>query len=82
MTLIGEFAAYREIAAGTLAIVPIDHALFTNIHARLLVKTGRPLPGQPRNCSAVFPCTCLCLRSKNEPGIPQFSNGWSSREFA
>lgn len=44
MTLIGEFAAYREIAAGTLAVVPIDHPLLTNIHARLLVKAGRPLP--------------------------------------
>ena len=44
MTLIGEFAAYREIASGSLAVVPIDHTLFRNIHARLLVKAGRPLP--------------------------------------
>ncbi|MDY7511246.1 LysR family transcriptional regulator [Ralstonia wenshanensis] len=44
MTLIGEFAAYREIAAGTLAVVPIDHPLFLSIQARLLVKIGRPLP--------------------------------------
>lgn len=44
MTLIGEFAAYREIESGSLAVVPIDHPLFTNVHARLLVKAGRPLP--------------------------------------
>jgi len=44
MTLIGEFAAYREIASGTLAVVPIDHPLFTGTQARLLVKAGRPLP--------------------------------------
>lgn len=44
ITLIGEFAAYREIASGSLAVVPIDHPLFRNIHARLLVKAGRPLP--------------------------------------
>jgi hypothetical protein len=45
MTLIGgEFAAYREIAAGTLTVVPIDHPLFKGTHARLLAKAGRPLP--------------------------------------
>ena len=44
MTLIGEFAAYREIAAGTLAVVPIDHPLFMGTQARLMVKAGRPLP--------------------------------------
>ncbi|SOZ68012.1 Regulatory protein, LysR:LysR, substrate-binding protein [Cupriavidus taiwanensis] len=44
MTLIGEFAAYREIAAGTLAVVPLEHPLFLGTQARLLVKAGRPLP--------------------------------------
>ncbi|WP_423199935.1 MULTISPECIES: LysR family transcriptional regulator [unclassified Cupriavidus] len=44
VTLIGEFAAYREIAAGDLAVVPIDHPLFRGTQARLLVKQGRPLP--------------------------------------
>jgi DNA-binding transcriptional LysR family regulator len=44
MTLIGEFAAYREIASGTLAVVPLDHPLFQSTQARLLVKAGRPLP--------------------------------------
>jgi DNA-binding transcriptional LysR family regulator len=43
VTLIGEFAAYREIAAGELAVVPIDHPLFRGIKARVLVKSGRPL---------------------------------------
>ena len=43
MTLIGEFAAYREIAAGELAIVRIDHPLFQGVKARLLVKSDRPL---------------------------------------
>jgi len=43
VTLIGEFAAYREIAAGDLRIVPIAHPLFQGTKARLLVKSGRPL---------------------------------------
>jgi DNA-binding transcriptional LysR family regulator len=42
-TLIGEFAARREIDAGELAVVPIDHPLFRGTHARVLVKAGRPL---------------------------------------
>jgi DNA-binding transcriptional LysR family regulator len=44
VTLIGQFAAYREVAAGSLATVPIDHPLFRGTQARLLVKAGRPLP--------------------------------------
>lgn len=44
ITLIGEFAAYREIAAGSLVTVPINHPLLRGTQARLLVKTGRPLP--------------------------------------
>ncbi|WP_176061329.1 LysR family transcriptional regulator [Paraburkholderia sp. BCC1876] len=43
VTLVGEFAAYREIAAGELTIVPIDHPLFRGAKARVLVKSGRPL---------------------------------------
>jgi DNA-binding transcriptional LysR family regulator len=43
VTLIGEFAARREIDAGELVVVPIDHALFRGTHARVLVKSGRPL---------------------------------------
>jgi DNA-binding transcriptional LysR family regulator len=43
VTLIGQFAAYREIAAGELCIVPIDHPLFQGTKARLLIKSGRPL---------------------------------------
>jgi DNA-binding transcriptional LysR family regulator len=43
VTLIGEFAAYREIAAGELAVVPIDHPLFQGAKARVLIKSGRPL---------------------------------------
>ena len=43
VTLIGEFAARREIDAGELAVVPIDHALFAGTQARILVKSGRPL---------------------------------------
>jgi len=42
-TLIGEFAARRELDAGELAVVPIDHPLFLGTQARLLVKAGRPL---------------------------------------
>ncbi|MGN6317112.1 LysR family transcriptional regulator [Trinickia sp.] len=43
VTLIGGFAAYREIAAGELTVVPIDHPLLLGTQARLLVKSGRPL---------------------------------------
>ena len=43
VTLIGEFAAYREIGSGELTIVPIDHPLFRGAKARLVVKSGRPL---------------------------------------
>lgn len=44
ITLIGQFAAYREVAAGTLATMPVNHPLFRGTQARLLVKAGRPLP--------------------------------------
>jgi DNA-binding transcriptional LysR family regulator len=47
MTLIGEFAAYREIASGELTAVPIAHPLFSGARARVLVKTGRPLAPGP-----------------------------------
>jgi DNA-binding transcriptional LysR family regulator len=43
VTLIGEFAARREIDAGELVVVPIDHVLFRGTQARILVKSGRPL---------------------------------------
>jgi DNA-binding transcriptional LysR family regulator len=43
VTLIGQFAAYREIASGNLSVVKVDHALFKGAKARLLVKAGRPL---------------------------------------
>ncbi|VVP93517.1 hypothetical protein PS918_03477 [Pseudomonas fluorescens] len=42
-SLLGEFAAYREIAQGSLAAIPIDHPLFLGVEAKLLVKSGRPL---------------------------------------
>jgi hypothetical protein len=42
-SLLGEFAAYREIANGSLAAVSIDHPLFLGVEAKLLVKSGRPL---------------------------------------
>ncbi|MBN3762972.1 LysR family transcriptional regulator [Burkholderia sp. Ac-20365] len=47
VTLIGEFAAQREVASGELTTVPVDHPLFQNTHARLLVKTSRPLTPGP-----------------------------------
>lgn len=43
VTLTGEFAAQREIDAGELVAVPLAHPLFRAPHARVLVKTGRPL---------------------------------------
>jgi DNA-binding transcriptional LysR family regulator len=48
IALVGEFAAQREVAAGELATVAIDHALFRGIHARVLVRAGRPLAAAPR----------------------------------
>ena len=47
MTLIGEFAAYRELASGELTTVPIAHQLFEGAQARVLVKTDRPLAPGP-----------------------------------
>jgi DNA-binding transcriptional LysR family regulator len=47
VTLIGEFAAYRELASGELTTVPIAHPLFESAQARVLVKTGRPLAAGP-----------------------------------
>ncbi|CAJ5324549.1 LysR family transcriptional regulator [Burkholderia pseudomallei] len=47
ITLIGAFAAYREIAAGELTTVPIAHPIFEGTHARLIVKSGRPLAPAP-----------------------------------
>jgi DNA-binding transcriptional LysR family regulator len=47
VALIGEFAAHREVAAGELAVVPIAHALLRGIHARVLVRAGRPLAAAP-----------------------------------
>nr|WP_218179001.1 LysR family transcriptional regulator [Pseudomonas gingeri] len=47
-SLLGEFAAYREIARGELAAVPIEHPLFLGIEAKLLVKSGRPLAAAPQ----------------------------------
>jgi DNA-binding transcriptional LysR family regulator len=39
-SLLGEVAAYREIAKGSLAAVAIDHPLFLGVEAKLLVKSG------------------------------------------
>lgn len=47
ITLIGEFAAYREVASGELTTIPIAHPLFESAQARVLVKTGRPLAPGP-----------------------------------
>ena len=47
VALVGEFAAQREVAAGELATVAIDHALFRAVHARVLVRAGRPLAAAP-----------------------------------
>lgn len=43
VTLIGAFAAYRELEAGKLVALPIAHPLLEAAKARLLVKAGRPL---------------------------------------
>ncbi|CAM2163863.1 hypothetical protein PSAC2689_120062 [Paraburkholderia sacchari] len=43
ITLIGEFAASRELQAEELVTVSIDHPLFPGTKARVLVKSGRPL---------------------------------------
>ena len=48
VALVGEFAAQREVEASELAVVAVDHALFRGIHARVLVRAGRPLAMAPR----------------------------------
>jgi DNA-binding transcriptional LysR family regulator len=47
VTLIGEFAAYRELANGELTTIPVAHPLFSGAQARVLVKTDRPLAPGP-----------------------------------
>jgi DNA-binding transcriptional LysR family regulator len=47
VTLIGEFAAYKELASGELTTIPIAHHLFEGAQARVLVKTDRPLAPGP-----------------------------------
>jgi DNA-binding transcriptional LysR family regulator len=48
ITLIGEFAAYREVASGQLMTVPIAHPLFESVQAKVLVKESRPLGQGPQ----------------------------------
>jgi len=48
ITLIGAFAAYRELASGEMKTVPIAHPLFENIRARVLLKASRPLAAGPQ----------------------------------
>ncbi|ATG21680.1 LysR family transcriptional regulator [Ralstonia pickettii] len=43
MTLIGAFAAYRELRSEELVTLPINHPLFKAAKARLLTKAGRTL---------------------------------------
>lgn len=43
ITLMGAFAAYRELESGELVTLPIAHPLFEAAKARVLVKDGRPL---------------------------------------
>lgn len=47
ITLIGKFAAYRELASDELTTIPIAHPLFENAQARVLVKADRPLAAGP-----------------------------------
>jgi DNA-binding transcriptional LysR family regulator len=47
VTLIGEFAARREVDSGELTTVPVDHPLLRSTHARLLVKASRSLTPGP-----------------------------------
>jgi DNA-binding transcriptional LysR family regulator len=42
-TLIGQFGAVNEIAAGQLVALQVDHPLFMSAKARILVRAGRPL---------------------------------------
>jgi DNA-binding transcriptional LysR family regulator len=47
MTLIGAFAAYRELASDEFTTVPVAHPLFESAQARVLVKADRPLAAGP-----------------------------------
>lgn len=42
-TLMGRFGAQREIEAGEMVALPIDHPLFRAAKVRMLVQAGRPL---------------------------------------
>lgn len=44
ITFASDFIARAEIAAGTVVARPVSHPLFTATEARLLVRSGRPLP--------------------------------------
>ncbi|PBJ21353.1 HTH-type transcriptional regulator CynR [Pseudomonas sp. ACN8] len=43
VTMMGDFSAINDVLAGDLVTRSIDHPLFQNIYARLVVKRGRPL---------------------------------------
>lgn len=43
VTMMGDFSAINDVLAGDLVTCSIDHPLFQNIYARLVVKRGRPL---------------------------------------
>jgi len=47
MTLVGEFAAYRELGSEELTTVAVAHPLFESAKARVLVKADRPLAAGP-----------------------------------
>jgi DNA-binding transcriptional LysR family regulator len=47
MTLVGEFAAYRELGSDELTTVAVAHPLFESAQARVLVKADRPLAAGP-----------------------------------
>ncbi|MFM0482808.1 LysR family transcriptional regulator [Paraburkholderia strydomiana] len=68
MTLIGEFAAYRELSSDEFTTVPVAHPLFESAQARVLVKADRPLAAGP-----------LELLKWIEERMPMFARGNAQR---
>jgi len=69
-TLIGEFAARRELDAGELAVVPVDHPLLRGTQARLLVKRGRPLGAAGEELLHWIETRMSMFTQKSPPAMP------------
>jgi DNA-binding transcriptional LysR family regulator len=70
-TLIGEFSAYREIAAGELVALPIAHPIFEAAKARVLVKSGRPLAAAANELLTWILARMTVFQAPGKPAAPR-----------